>query len=241
MAKIIAKNVGVDCFHPIHDPLDLKDNQSGRIKFHRKMAEIASLREISFSAEDGDRIGIIGKNGAGKTTLIRLLAGHLSTSSGDLEIRGKVTPQISLGAGINPELTARENARLKCLYYNVGVTKIRRSIEDIMELSLLGDYFDLPVGTYSAGMKAKFVMSLLTIIGGDILVMDEWIGTVDKSSVKDKSLIQERVLSRPKIVILASHSASIINSMTNKCIWLEDGRLKKFGPTKEVFPEYTKG
>lgn len=239
MARIKLQNVDLSLFHTTkYSRVKADPSSNGRIIHHNKMSEILALKNISFEAKDGDRIGLIGKNGSGKTTLIKLLAGHLTETAGKLSIQGHVMSQISLGSGIKADLSARENAYLKCLYFSINESEITNKVAEIEQISDLGDFFDLPIGTYSSGMKARFVMSLLSIVQADILVMDEWIGTINRTGPNQKGILQEEVLSKPSIVFLASHSEKLISTMTNKCIWLHDGHVRKFGLTEEVLQAY---
>lgn len=233
---VVAENVSVELYHADKFTVANKSNNSEqRVLFFKGVTQVQALRDISFVAEEGDRIGLIGKNGSGKTTLIRLLAGHLTHSSGRLEIGGCVTPQISMGSGIKSNLSGRENAEMKCLYFGVDEEKRNEYLDKIRHLSGLDEFFDLPISTYSQGMRGKLIMSLLTILGGDILVMDEWIGTISHS---DQISVQQSALDSFRTVFLATHSEKIIRNMTNKCLWLDDGRVKGWGKTETVLEEY---
>ena len=241
MSSVTAKNVSVSLYHTNKSSrASATSNQDHRIIHHGRYTEIKALNKISFNITEGDKVGLIGKNGSGKTTLIRLIAGHLTPSAGELYIQGSVTPQISLGAGIKGDLSARENARLKCLFYNIPNNEVEEKLNDIAEICGLGGFYDLPLGTYSAGMRAKFVMALLTILGGEIMAIDEWIGTVDRAGKVDQNFYQKKVLEIPKIIFLASHSEAIIKSTTNKCLWLEKGEVVEFGETEKVFNSYSR-
>ena len=239
MARVTFQNVNLSLYYTTkYSSKKVPSFNDKRIIYHNKMSEIQALKNISFEAKDGDRIGLIGKNGSGKTTLIKLIAGHLTETAGKLSIQGQVRSQISLGSGIKADLSARENAFIKCLYFNIDKSLIRNKIAEIERISELGDFFDLPVGIYSSGMKAQFIMSLLSIVQADILVIDEWIGTIDSRGANKKGILQEEVLSKPNIVFLASHSDKLISTLTNKCIWLHDGHVRKFGLTEDVLPAY---
>ena len=131
-----------------------------------------------------------------------------------------------------------QNGKQQLKLYNLDEDILE--LNDIAEICGLGGFYDLPLGTYSAGMRAKFVMALLTILGGEIMAIDEWIGTVDRAGKVDQNFYQKKVLEIPKIIFLASHSEAIIKSTTNKCLWLEKGEVVEFGETEKVFNSYSR-
>ncbi|MGS1095895.1 ABC transporter ATP-binding protein [Aquamicrobium terrae] len=200
--------------------------------------EIAALRNVSLSLADGDRVGLVGSNGSGKTTLLKLCAGALAVQAGTFNIEGVVSPQFALGAGLRADLTGRQNAELKCLYLGVPQRSIARCLEELKSISGLGGYFELPLRSYSAGMHSRLVMSLLRLVRGEILIMDEWINTVDPSLSETINGLQTQLISRSKILLLASHSERILKEWVNKILWLDQGTVMGFGPIDEIYKEY---
>lgn len=236
MTHVKLKNVSLTLF-TTGKSVALSARKDDRVKHFKGYSEVLALSDISFNAQLGDKIGIIGRNGSGKTSLMRLLAGHLSATAGEIKIKGSVTPQISLGAGMQVNLSGRENAYLKCMYFNISQNKRASIINDIEEKSKLGEFFDMPMGTYSKGMRAKFIMSLLAVVGGEIIVIDEWVGAMHKA--KDGGVnLQREIANQAKILFVASHSEAIIRSITNKCLLLDKGKQLEFGPTDEVLDYY---
>lgn len=210
----------------------------GQIITRQRYVEIAALKNISLSLKDGDRIGLIGLNGSGKSTLLHLCAGALVAQSGSIRIEGRVSPQFSLGAGVKPALTGRRNAELKCLYMGIAQRSIGARVDEIKELSGLGGYFELPVSTYSAGMRSRLVMSMLRLVRAEILVIDEWIGAADRTVNKTLGILQQDLMAAATIVVMASHSQKVLSSWTNKLLWLDAGEIRAFGPTEEIYAEY---
>ncbi|MCD7061410.1 ABC transporter ATP-binding protein [Pelagibacterium xiamenense] len=206
----------------------------------KRYLEITALRNISLSLKTGDRVGLIGINGSGKSTLLKVCAGALAVQSGSITIEGRISPQFALGSGIKPDLSGRRNAELKCLYMGTPQSKIAGHVEEVKELSGLGGYFELPVRSYSAGMRSRLVMSLMRLVRGDILVMDEWISAADASVNKTVSKLQSELIASSSILVMASHSQRILEDWTETLLWLDRGEVKAMGPVSEIYAEYKK-
>jgi ABC-type polysaccharide/polyol phosphate transport system ATPase subunit len=203
--------------------------------------EIQALRNVSLSIDKGERVGLIGRNGAGKSTFLKLCSRALSAQEGRVEINGKICPQFALGAGIRPTLTGRKNAELKALYMGVGQRRLYERVEAVKELSGLEEYFDLPVESYSTGMRSRLVMSMMHLIRGDVLIMDEWINAADASINETANRLQEALIEKASIIMLASHSQRVLRQWTTRCVWFEKGRIVADGPTKDVLAYYSAG
>lgn len=241
MAKIDIQNVNVSYFirksAAVHKDLS-RDAVGAPIVIGRRYFEIAALRDFSLHLGNRDRVGVVGSNGSGKSTLLKLCAGALSAQSGLIEIEGRTSAQFSLGAGLKPQLSGRQNAELKCLYLGVAQREVSEQVESVKQLSGLGGYFELPMSSYSAGMKSRLVMSLLRIVQGEILIMDEWINAADPRLNDTVEGIQKRLIDQSKILLLASHSERVLKSWVDKLIWLDQGQLKATGDVEEVYKEY---
>ncbi|TWH28747.1 MULTISPECIES: ATP-binding cassette domain-containing protein [unclassified Aminobacter] len=241
MAKIEIKNVSVSYFmrksKATGETLE-RGAVGAQILVGRRYLEIAALRDVSLSLKDGDRVGLVGTNGSGKSTFLKLCAGALAPQSGSIDIRGVVSPQFALGAGLRQELSGRQNAELKCLYLGVPLRAVADYVNDVKNISGLGSYFELPIRSYSAGMKSRLVMSLLRLVRGEILIMDEWVNAVDPSLSETVGGLQSQLIERSKILLLASHSERILKQWVNRVIWLEQGTLRAFGPVDTILTEY---
>ena len=149
---------------------------SGRLgKDRQHRVVVQALRDISFSLAGGDRLGLIGSNGAGKTTLLRTLAGIYEPVIGRVRVQGSVSALLDASLGMNLELTGRENIMLRGLYNGLPRPALPRLEDDVAEFAGLGDFLDLPVRIYSAGMVVRLGFALATAIRPEILLMDEWI------------------------------------------------------------------
>lgn len=215
-----------------------RNSVGGQILVRTGYVEILALRDVNLTFRHGDRVGLIGVNGSGKSTLLKLCAGALSAQKGNVSITGKVVPQFTLGAGIKPSLSGRVNAELKCLYMGIPQSQIADRVELVKETSQLGDFFELPVSSYSAGMRSRLVMSLIGLARGDILIMDEWIGAADVSLNAAVDSLQARMVKAASILILASHSQRVLMEWTQRLIWIDQGVVRADGPTEQVYQYY---
>lgn len=199
---------------------------------------VRALDEINLELKAGDRVGLIGHNGAGKSTLLRLLAGIYTPTVGVVQSRGKVVPLLDISLGMDENSTGRQNIRLRGLLLGMSDAEIRAKQEEIAEFSELGDYLDLPVRTYSSGMRVRLAFSVSTAVDADILLLDEVMGVGD-ASFKDKA--NARILdlhNRAQIVLLAMHSNEVIRKTCNKVVWMERGKVRAYGDTEEVVSAY---
>jgi len=205
---------------------------------HAKQHRVQALSGISLDLVEGDRVGIIGTNGAGKSTLLKLLAGIYYPSAGSLKVEGKISTLFNLGIGIQDELNGLDNIRLCCALLNIPSNAIPHLIEDIVEFSELGEFIQLPVSTYSSGMKARLGFAISTAIKPDILLIDEVIGTGDQYFLAKAMARMNSVIDTAKVVVLASHADEIIQRLCNKVICLEKGQIQYFGAVNEVMQRY---
>lgn len=212
---------------------------SGRLSEdkHRKIY-VQSLRDISFSIKGGERVGLIGTNGAGKTTLLRTMSGIYEPVSGHLRIEGHISSLLDPSVGMNPELTGRENIRLRCYIDGVPHKQMNEIEEKVIEFSELGPYIDLPVKTYSSGMNLRLGFGLITAIDPQILLMDEWFMTGDEGFMLKATHRLENIVKKSQILIISTHSPQILIKWCNRIIWLEQGFLKMDGIPQEVLPVY---
>lgn len=199
---------------------------------------IEALKNLDLEISSGDRVGIMGHNGSGKSTLLRLLSGIYEPSSGSLERSGSISSLVDIALGINQESTGYENIFLRGKLMGLSKREIEGKIEEIIEFSELGDYINLPVRIYSSGMLLRLAFSVSTSISADILIMDEWLSVGDGAFAERASKRLRELVDSSEILVIASHTRSLIEETCNKVVWLEHGVIKKIGPVDEIIPQY---
>lgn len=207
-------------------------------KEKKEKKEFWALKDINLKVEKGEVIGFVGSNGAGKSTLLKIVAGVMKPTKGTIEKYGNVCPMIELGAGFDMDLTAREN-----IYLNgaiLGYTKefINEKFDEIVEFSELKDFLDVPVRNFSSGMVTRLAFSIATIVDPEILIVDEILSVGDiafqqKSETKMRSMIKGGTT-----VLFVSHSLKQIESLCDRVVWLENGKIKKIGVPNQICKEY---
>ena len=203
-----------------------------------KMIGYRALENISLSLKEGDRLGIIGKNGSGKTTLLQVLAGILTPDSGQITRRGNIMSLININLGVQPEATGHINITLKGLAAGFTRRQIEARREAIAEFSELGDFLDMPVVTYSAGMRMRLVFSIATAFEPEILILDEWLSAGDIAFKNKATERMQGFVEKAGILIMASHNRKLTLENSDRILWLEDGRVRALGPSEEVWAEY---
>ncbi|HEY1930699.1 MAG TPA: ABC transporter ATP-binding protein [Acetobacteraceae bacterium] len=212
---------------------------SGRVgKDNQQRVVVQALRDISFTLQGGDRLGLIGVNGAGKTTLLRTLAGIYEPVAGSVRLQGSINALLDAGLGMNMELTGRENIMLRGLYNGLPRPELARLEDDVADFAGLGDFLDLPVRIYSAGMMTRLGFALATATRPQILLMDEWILTGDAEFMDRARKRLEAMVRGAEILVLSTHQADVVRTWCTRVLWLDQGRIRMDGPTDRVLHEY---
>ena len=213
---------------------NLKEYFIKLLKNEIRYQEFWALKNISFSVNKGDRLGILGLNGAGKSTLLKIIAGVLKASEGELNIRGKIVPLLELGAGFDPQYTGEENIYLYGAVLGYPKEFISEKYNDIVEFSELSDFINVPVKNYSSGMKARLGFSIATIMDPEILILDEVLSVGD---AKFRKKSEKRILDmfeRGVTVLFVSHSIEQIRRICSRAIILDKGILVADGLVEEI-------
>jgi lipopolysaccharide transport system ATP-binding protein len=200
--------------------------------------DIHALRNLSLTISAGERIGLIGHNGAGKSTFLKMVAGLYPVSSGIRRVKGSVRSLFDLSLGFEPDATGRENILYRGLLLGLSPKFMRSVREEIVAFADLGEFIDYPLKTYSAGMQVRLAFAISTIVGGDILLIDEIFGAGDVSFMQRAKDRITGLISASDIVILASHDFATIASICNRTIVLHHGALLYDGETMAAIKEY---
>lgn len=200
---------------------------SGKGLAHKRV--IRALDNVSFSLPPGGRLGLVGHNGAGKTTLLKTVAGLYPISAGHVRVDGSIRTFFNLSAGLEPSLSGLSNIRNVALYYTQDSKEIDDLIPSIVEFSELGEFIDLPVSAYSAGMLARLIVGIALNFKGDILVMDEMLGAGDARFMKKVMGRVERMMEEARTLVFASHATEIVRQFCTTALWLDKGSIRMEG------------
>lgn len=207
----------------------------GRISGTGRKRQVAALDGISFEIEAGDRLGLVGSNGAGKTTLLKVLYGIYEPTRGKVSVTGRVDALFNITLGFRREATGRRNIMLRGLINGWDEDEITERMDQIIEFSELGEFIDMPLKSYSAGMSARLAFSIATSLEPEILLMDEWIGAGDARFQEKAKQRMGQIAEKAGIIVLASHNHSLLRRTCNKILELEKGTIKSFGSADEWF------
>lgn len=199
---------------------------------------VRALDDITFELNDGDKLGILGHNGAGKSTLLRMLSGVYSPTTGSIKINGHISSLIDISLGTDLEATGRDNIYLRCCLLGMSKAVTKKNIDEIIEFTELGEFIDMPLRTYSTGMNMRLAFAVSTTIRPEILLMDEWLSVGDENFKAKAETRMNQLLKTTSLLVIASHSYDVIANSCNKAIWLEHGKIKRFGDSKSIANEY---
>lgn len=204
----------------------------------RHRTRVEALRNITLSVRHGERIALIGHNGAGKTTLLRVLAGIYPPQTGRLRIEGKIAPLFDIGFGMDPDATGYDNIRLRGLFLGLSRKEVEDRLDQIAEFTELGQFLDMPIRTYSMGMQTRLSFAVSTSIKPEILLLDEGIGAGDAAFLEKAQARIRSFVDEAGILVLASHSRSLLANLCERAIRLEHGAIIDDGPFEEVMNRY---
>ncbi|MWC27305.1 ABC transporter ATP-binding protein [Paenibacillus sp. MMS18-CY102] len=209
-----------------------------KLKNKISYTEFWALNDVSFSINRGELYGILGLNGAGKSTLLKVIAGVLKPTNGTVSVAGTMAPLIELGAGFDPELTARENIFLNGAVLGFSKKQVRGHFDEIVDFSELHEFLDVPIKNFSSGMYARLGFSIATVTNPDVLIVDEILAVGDfRFQQKCEEKIRN-MISRGTSVILVSHSIDQIRNMCSRGLILEKGRVIREGEIADVCDFY---
>ncbi len=208
------------------------------IKKQVSFEEFWALKDVSFEVLKGDSLGLIGLNGSGKSTMLKTIAGVLKPTEGSVTVNGIVAPLIEQGAGFDFDLTAKENIYLNGAILGHSREVMDQHYEDIVEFSELRDFMDVPVKNYSSGMVSRLAFAIATIGTPDILIVDEVLSVGDFRFQRKCEQRIHNMKEKGTTILFVSHSIDQVKSICNKIVWLEKGRVKRFGDVESICEEY---
>ncbi len=209
------------------------------LKRNKKRKHVV-LKDITFDIKKGETVALIGVNGSGKSTLLKLLSKIIYPEKGAINISGKVSSLLELGAGFNTDFTGRENIYFNASIYGLGKKDVDKVIDKIIEFSELGEFIDSPVRTYSSGMYMRLAFSIAINVEADILLIDEILAVGD-SHFQTKCLAKMKELKDKNVtMVFVSHSMPAVKEFCSRAIWLYNGEIKLDGDTETVATEYLK-
>ena len=207
----------------------------GRVKFHH---EFTALKEVSFEIKRGETVGIIGRNGSGKSTLLQLICGILKPTSGTLQVDGRISALLELGAGFNPEFTGRENVYFQGAVMGISKDQMDSRFDEIIAFADIGEFIEQPVRTYSSGMFVRLAFATAIHTAPGILVVDEALSVGDMVFTQRCMAWIRGFKNRGGTILLVSHDLYVLNGLCDRALWLSSGHLEKEGRTREVSEAY---
>jgi lipopolysaccharide transport system ATP-binding protein len=197
-----------------------------------------ALQDLTFSVNHGESLAVIGHNGAGKSTLLNLTTNLCRPDRGSIEVNGRVAALLELGSGFHPDLTGAENVRINAALLGFSRRQVREKFDEIVAFSELEDVINEPLRTYSTGMMMRLAFSVAVSVDPDILIIDEVLGVGDLSF---QNKCRDRIMQfrqAGKTMLCVSHSIETLMELCDRALWLDHGRLMKYGPIARVIEAY---
>ena len=207
---------------------------TGKLRFN----EFLALDDVSFELEKGKTLGLIGKNGAGKSTMLKLISGILKPTIGSIKTYGNIVPMLELGAGFDLELTGKENIYLNGAILGYSKEYLESKYNEIVDFAEIEEFIDMPIRNYSSGMMARLAFSIASVVQPEILIVDEILAVGDVEFQEKSFNRMKELMSGGATVLFVSHDLEKIEEMCDKVIWLDRGKLIRYGDTKKVCDEY---
>ena len=216
----------------------LKEYVIKMLKGELMFQEFLALKEVNFEVKKGESWGVIGANGSGKSTLLKLICGILKPYKGTVKVHGKIAPLIELGAGFDPQLTARENIYLNGALLGHKKAFMEMHFNEIIEFAELGDFIDVPIKNFSSGMAARLGFAVATIVKPDILIVDEVLAVGDIAFQEKCRKRMESLLQNGTILLFVSHSSKQVKELCQNVIWLDKGHVVAQGRAEDIIQKY---
>ena len=208
---------------------------SGKLKY----TEFEALKDVSFTVNKGEVVGLIGHNGAGKSTILKVISGILRPSEGSVTVRGNIVPMLELGSGFDMDLTGNENIFLNGAILGYSEEFLKSKYQEIMDFSELSpEFLNMPLRNYSSGMLSRLAFSVATVVEPEVLIVDEVLAVGDADFQKKSMKRMMELMGGGTTVLFVSHSIDQIKKMCNRVVWLDHGRVVKAGSSEAVCVHY---
>jgi ABC-2 type transport system ATP-binding protein len=236
---VVAKHIVKSFKIPLEGSTALKQKLINSLKGRRGYRNFTPLNDISFTVNEGDFFGIVGKNGSGKSTLLKTIAGIYEPNAGSITVNGSLVPFIELGVGFNPELTGRENVFLNGALLGFSRKEITAMYGDIVDFAELHDFMDERLKNYSSGMQVRLAFSIAIQARGDILLLDEVLAVGDAAFQQKCFDYFEQLKRDKKTIIIVTHDMNAVKRFCNRALIIRNGVIEKIGKPNEIADLYT--
>jgi ABC-type polysaccharide/polyol phosphate transport system ATPase subunit len=203
------------------------------------LIKVRALQEVSLSFQEGQRVGIIGPNGAGKSTLLKLLAGIYPPTRGRRHVDGRISSLFDIALGFEGDASGWENISYRGYLQGETPRSMRDKIKPIAEFSELGEFLNMPVRYYSAGMMVRLAFSIATAIEPEILLVDEVLSVGDMAFQEKARKRMREMMAKAQLIVAVSHDLHSLTKLCDRGVWLDHGRVRLVGPMSEVISAYT--
>lgn len=220
---------------------NLKEYLVKLMKRELMFQEFLAVKDVSFQVRAGEAWGLIGSNGSGKSTMLKAISGIMKPYKGTITVNGSVAPLIELGAGFDPECTARENIFLNGCVLGHSEKFMQEHFEQIVEFAEIRQFLDSPLKNYSSGMKARLGFSIATMVKPDILIVDEILSVGDYKFKQKCMKRMEELLSGGTTLLYVSHNIDEVRRLCDHALWIDKGIAKMQGQANEVCDAYMRG
>lgn len=238
-AAVVLDKVSVNYRVPTERVVSIKEFAIKRLLNQVRYHEFAALKDITLTIDKGQVFGIIGRNGAGKSTLLKVISRVLYPTSGDVIVRGKVSPLLELGAGFHPDLTGAENVYLNGTLLGYSGAEIEQKFNEIVEFSEIGEFINAPIRTYSSGMVARLGFSIAVAKDPEILILDEILSVGDAAfQEKSKHRIEQIMRNPNSTILLVTHTPKMIAELCDQAAILSGGQLIATGTGEAMGAQY---
>jgi ABC-type polysaccharide/polyol phosphate transport system ATPase subunit len=200
--------------------------------------EVKALQDVSLRVKKGERLGIIGHNGAGKSTLLKVLAGIYQPSVGRRLVEGRISSLFDIALGFEGEANGWDNIKFRSYLQGETPSTIRRKIGQIAEFSELGNFLNMPVRYYSAGMMVRLAFSIATAIEPEVLLVDEVLSAGDLNFQHKARGRMREMMSQAHLFVMVSHDLNALRTLCEQLVWMDHGRVRQIGPSEEIIAAY---